>query len=265
MNWAFVDYENVRSLESVDLASYQRVLIFCGPQNKTLKLDNLPASGVSRIDVITVPTSSKNNVDFHLAFHLGQEHAQAAPGVGFHVISHDKGYQGLISHLELLGRSCKLIEPGVGKKAAAKKAAGKKTSQAAEGQSTAAAETKAATKKASANKSAQLKPAQSKADASKAETKKSTSSKAGKPAVTKVKIKAHNAAALSDAASKLFAQLQVTGSNRPKTKARVLSWLKSHVKSLHMQPEPLPETIFGEWQTAGMLSLSGSTVTYADA
>ena len=270
MNWAFIDYENVRSLESVDLASYQRVLIFCGPQNKTLKLDNLPASGVSRIDVITVPTSSKNNVDFHLAFHLGQEHAQAASSVSFHVISHDKGYQGLISHLELLGRSCKLIEPGVSKKAAAKKAAGKKPSQRAESQAATAAEThtgakKASASKASASKAAQSKAGTSKTESKKAEDKKAGTSKAGKPAVTKVKIKAHNAAALSEAASKLFAQLQVTGSNRPKTKARVLSWLKSHVKSLHMQPEPLPETIFGEWQTAGMLSLSGSTVTYADA
>ena len=267
MNWAFIDYENVRSLEAIDLASYQRVLIFCGPQNKTLKLDNLPASGVSRLDVITVPTSSKNNVDFHLAFHLGQEHAQAAVGVSFHVISHDKGYHGLISHLELLGRTCKLIEPGLGKKAAAKKAAGKKASQAAEAPTVTAAETKTGAKKASASKAAQSKHRASKASTDKADSSNTSAgaSKAGKPAVTKVKIKAHNAAALSDAASKLFAQLQVTGSNRPKTKARVLSWFKSHVKSLHMQPEPLPETIFSEWQTAGMLSLSGSSVTYADA
>jgi len=283
MNWAFIDYENVRSLEAVDLASYQRVLIFCGPQNKTLKLDNLPAAGVSRIDVITVPTSSKNNVDFHLAFHLGQEHAQAPAGVSFHVISHDKGYQGLVSHLELLGRSCKLIEPVAGRKTAAKKTTGRKSAHSAEPQAATAAATKAGASKAVASKTAASKTAASKTgttkensgktSANKTSSNKASSNKTdsgktgktGKPAVTKVKIKAHNAAALSEAASKLFAQLQVTGSNRPKTKARVLSWLKSHVKSLHMAPEPLPESIFSEWQTAGMLSLTGSTVSYADA
>lgn len=275
MNWAFIDYENVRSLEAVDLASYQRVLIFCGPQNKTLKLDNLPAAGVSRIDVITVPTSSKNNVDFHLAFHLGQEHAQAPAGVSFHVISHDKGYQGLVSHLELLGRSCKLIEPVAGRKTAAKKTTGRKSAHSAEPQAATAAATKAnagktvasktAASKTGATKENSGKTSANKTSSNKASSNKSDSGKTGKPTVTKVKIKAHNAAALSEAASKLFAQLQVTGSNRPKTKARVLSWLKSHVKSLHMAPEPLPESIFSEWQTAGMLSLTGSTVSYADA
>lgn len=275
MNWAFIDYENVRSLEAVDLASYQRVLIFCGPQNKTLKLDNLPAAGVSRIDVITVPTSSKNNVDFHLAFHLGQEHAQAPAGVSFHVISHDKGYQGLVSHLELLGRSCKLIEPVAGRKTAAKKTTGRKSAHSAEPQAATAAATKASAGKTVASKTAASKTgttkensgktSANKTSSNKASSNKSDSGKTGKPTVTKVKIKAHNAAALSEAASKLFAQLQVTGSNRPKTKARVLSWLKSHVKSLHMAPEPLPESIFSEWQTAGMLSLTGSTVSYADA
>ncbi len=251
MNWAFIDYENVRSLEFVNLAAYQRVFVFCGPQNKSLKFDALPPSGVCRVDLITVPTSSKNNVDFHLAFHLGAEHEQAPADVCFHVISNDKGYQGLINHLELLGRRSKLVEPNAGNKPATKKTAAKKTA------SKPVAEKKTVTSAATANKTATpAKPAVSKA-ASKTASK-------SKP-VTKVKIKAHNAAALSEAASKLFAQLQVTGSNRPKSKARVLSWLKSHVKSLHMSPEPMPEDIFTEWQTAGMLSLSGSTVSYADA
>ena len=261
MNWAFVDYENVRSLEFVNLAVYQRVFVFCGPQNKSLKFDALPPSGVCRVDLITVPTSSKNNVDFHLAFHLGAEHAQAPIDVCFHVISNDKGYQGLINHLELLGRSCKLVEPNAGKKPAAKKTAVRKTT-----------ERKSASKPATAKKDSEKPTVEKKHAMTAAGTgknatpvKTATSGTSKSKSVTKVKIKAHNAAALSEAASKLFAQLQVTASNRPKTKARVLSWLKSHVKSLHMSPEPMPEAIFTEWQTAGMLSLAGSTVSYSDA
>ncbi|NQD36737.1 hypothetical protein HPT27_06840 [Permianibacter sp. IMCC34836] len=246
MNWAFVDYENVRSLESVNLAAYQRVLVFCGPQNKSIKFDALPASGVCHVDLITVPTSSKNNVDFHLAFHMGIEHQRAATDINFHVISNDKGYQGLINHLELLGRSCKLVEPNAASKVTAKKSPAKKP--AAKSEPAGKAATQVA--KSTSNKAA-------------AGTKASAKTKP-KP-VTKVKIKANNAAALSEAASKLFAQLQVTGANRPKSKARILSWLKSHVKSLHMTPEPIPETILAEWKLAGMVTLTGSTVSYSDA
>jgi hypothetical protein len=257
MNWAFVDYENVRSLEFVNLAVYQRVFVFCGPQNKSLKFDALPPSGVCRVDLITVPTSSKNNVDFHLAFHLGAEHQQAPADICFHVISNDKGYQGLINHLELLGRSCKLVEPNATKKPAVKKAVKKTASKPVPTKKAVGTEKTASTAAAATGKNT----TPTKAAASKTTGKANSKSKP----VTKVKIKAHSAAALSEAASKLFAQLQVTGSNRPKTKARVLSWLKSHVKSLHMSPEPMPDAILTEWQTAGMLSLTGSTVSYADA
>ena len=46
--------------------------------------------------------------------------AVAGDSISFHVISNDKGYQGLINHLELLGRSCKLVEPNVTRKVASK-------------------------------------------------------------------------------------------------------------------------------------------------
>lgn len=318
MNWAFVDYENVRSLESINLAAYQRVFVFCGPQNKSVKFDELPASGICRVDLITVPTSSKNNVDFHLAFHLGVEHSQASADINFHVISNDKGYQGLINHLELLGRSCKLVEPNVAKKATARKTSSRKATskttadmalsvqkesvqkasgQKASGQNGAGqngsgqksqtpenqtpekqaqkkpeqrpAERGNAGGKTAASKSGTNKPSAGKAATSKSAEKKAVTGTAARSAkaktVTKIKIKASSAAALSDAARKLFAQLQITGGNRPKTKARVLSWLKSHVKSLHVHPEPSPDSIFEEWKAAGMLSLSGSTVRYPDA
>ncbi len=257
MNWAFVDYENVRSLESVNLANYQRVFIFCGPQNKTIKFDDLPPAGISRIELISVPTSSKNNVDFHLAFHLGIEHGSADSSISFHVISNDKGYQGLIHHLELLGRRCSLVEPNAGKKAATRKAASKKAASEKKSAASATSSVSAKTATATTSEAATGKRAAGKNPEARKAGSKSNS-------VTKIKIKASSAAKLSDAASKLFAQLQVSGGNRPKTKTRVLSWLKSHVKSLHMSPEPSPDSIFDEWRAAGMLSLSGSTVSYPD-
>ncbi len=270
MNWAFVDYENVRSLESVNLANYQRVFIFCGPQNKSLKFDELPASGISRIELISVPTSSKNNVDFHLAFHLGVEHGHADPAVSFHVISNDKGYQGLLNHLELLGRSAKLVEPNAAKKAAPRKVASKKAASEKTPTTTrddAGNKTSSGRKREDAGTGTGAGTGKEAAGKASSRTKSAGNIKVATPTktVTKIKIKANRAAALSDAASKLFAQLQITGSNRPKTKTRVLAWLKSHVKSLHMSPEPSPESIFDEWKAAGMLSLTGSTISYPDA
>lgn len=40
MNWAFVDYENVGSLENLDIQKYDRIFIFCGPKIKESNLVN---------------------------------------------------------------------------------------------------------------------------------------------------------------------------------------------------------------------------------
>ncbi len=44
MIWAFVDYENLGSLEQVDLSSYQKVFVFLGPKHKSLPSASCPAA-----------------------------------------------------------------------------------------------------------------------------------------------------------------------------------------------------------------------------
>jgi hypothetical protein len=44
----FVDYENVGSLEGIDVKSYERLLIFCGPKNSKLKCNFSLSSGSRR-------------------------------------------------------------------------------------------------------------------------------------------------------------------------------------------------------------------------
>ena len=111
--WAFVDHENVPNLETLILTRYERILLFCGPGSKKLTIDFLPDTTFHRFEILRLATQGRNNLDFHLAFHLGRLHEQAGPGIAFHIISKDHGYDGLIKHLKDLKRSCKRIEPPV--------------------------------------------------------------------------------------------------------------------------------------------------------
>lgn len=113
MNWAFVDYENVGTLEGLNISDYERVFVFCGPKNTRIKVGALPTEGFCRIELIGVATTGANNLDFHLAFHLGRFHEVAENGVAFHIISNDGGFNGLVNHLKKLGRSCKKVETKV--------------------------------------------------------------------------------------------------------------------------------------------------------
>jgi hypothetical protein len=109
MNWAFVDYENVGSLEALNIPEYDRVFVFCGPKNTKIKVGSLRSDGFCQIELIGVTTMGANNLDFHLAFHLGRFHEVAAKGVAFHIISNDSGFNGLVNHLKKLGRNCKKV------------------------------------------------------------------------------------------------------------------------------------------------------------
>jgi hypothetical protein len=111
MTWAFVDYENVGSLEGLTASVYERVFVFCGPKNTRIKVDALPTEGFCPIEVIRVSTTGRNNLDFHLAFHIGRFHEVADQDVAFHIVSNDSGFDGLVSHLNKLGRRCKKVTP----------------------------------------------------------------------------------------------------------------------------------------------------------
>jgi hypothetical protein len=108
--WGFVDYENTGSLEGIDAKSYERLLIFCGPNNSKLKLGDLPTTEFTKIELIGIKTNGANNLDFHLAFYLGRYHEIAENNVEFHVISNDDGFNGIVNHIKNIGRKCKKVE-----------------------------------------------------------------------------------------------------------------------------------------------------------
>ncbi len=110
MYWGFVDYENTGSLEGIHVKSYERLLIFCGPNNSKIKLGELSTTEFTKIELIGIKTNGANNLDFHLAFYLGRYHEAAANTVEFHIISNDDGFNGIIDHINNIGRKCKKVE-----------------------------------------------------------------------------------------------------------------------------------------------------------
>ena len=109
MIWAFVDYENVGSLESINLSEYEKVFVFCGPKNKKINFGIVPSSDFCSIELIGITTMGNNNLDFHLAFHLGRFHEIADKNITFHIVSKDSGFNGLVNHLKKIGRKCKKV------------------------------------------------------------------------------------------------------------------------------------------------------------
>lgn len=107
---ALIDYENIGSLEGVSLMRYERVVLFTGPQQEYIRFPARTLAGDISLQVIQVPAISKNNVDFHLVLELGRLSAVTESGTVLHVISNDKGYDGVISRLRGSGRECARIE-----------------------------------------------------------------------------------------------------------------------------------------------------------
>ncbi|MEX5734704.1 PIN domain-containing protein [Providencia hangzhouensis] len=105
--WAFVDLENVPHLDPIAFEQYQQVFVFVGPKQVSLKL---PVQTTTRyiLNIIKVSQVSQNNVDFHLAWYLGQAHEQADKTCQFTVFTNDKGLMPLMNTIKQRGRSCTL-------------------------------------------------------------------------------------------------------------------------------------------------------------
>ncbi|SAQ55419.1 Uncharacterised protein [Klebsiella oxytoca] len=103
---ALVDYENIGTLESVSLSRYERLILFTGSQQEFIRFPAVTYAGDISVSVLQVADVSKNNVDFHLVFELGRLSATAPEETIFHIISNDKGYDGVIAGLCRAGRRC---------------------------------------------------------------------------------------------------------------------------------------------------------------
>lgn len=111
--YILVDFENVQPPDMGLLSGTQYQLrIFRGPHQKKLDFDiaeSLQPLG-DRVKYIQSDRQGKNALDFHIAFYMGRLleglEANATPATRntrFVVISHDGGFDALISHVQSLG------------------------------------------------------------------------------------------------------------------------------------------------------------------
>lgn len=110
MKWAFIDYENISDLSKVQLASYERIIVFLGAKQSKLDFTDVSCDQPLNIVLIQLKTTQANNLDFHLAYYLGKFDHQAASNITFEVISNDTGYTPLIAHINKASRPCKQIK-----------------------------------------------------------------------------------------------------------------------------------------------------------
>jgi ribosomal protein L31E len=110
MKWAFIDYENIGSLEKIDLEIYQRIIIFLGAKQSKIDFGNKKYSEALDFTIIHLNATSSNNLDFHLSYYLGKYESIAQKEISFEVISNDNGFSSLISHIKKNGRNCKQLK-----------------------------------------------------------------------------------------------------------------------------------------------------------
>ena len=85
MKYAFIDYENIHSLDNLNLHLYERIFLFLGANQPTIQLSE-KFNDELNITLITVQSSGKNNLDFHIAYYLGKMDMQTDKNIEFCVI-----------------------------------------------------------------------------------------------------------------------------------------------------------------------------------
>lgn len=106
-----VDYENVHKIDLSVLDETYSAIIFVGAKQNPPKAAKKPATAhrFSRVDFQKIEGSGKNALDFHIAFQLGRT-IETAPETECFVLSRDKGFDPLLTHLNKNGLKCRRLE-----------------------------------------------------------------------------------------------------------------------------------------------------------
>ncbi|WP_036300528.1 PIN domain-containing protein [Methylotenera sp. L2L1] len=101
-NYVLIDYENVQ-IKSLSLLSNEQfeVTVFLGVNNTKLSTEFVLSKEKlgPRAKYVRLEKAGGNALDFHIAFYLGKIVAHDPNGF-FHIISKDKGFDTLITHLK---------------------------------------------------------------------------------------------------------------------------------------------------------------------
>jgi len=108
--WAFIDYENVGTLEGIDITQFCKVYIFIGATQDKISLGSEKIDLLTEIHLLKLKAVSPDNLDFHISYYLGRFDALADAKITFVVISNDSGFDPLLSHLVETGRPCERLK-----------------------------------------------------------------------------------------------------------------------------------------------------------
>ena len=114
MKYAFIDYENIHSLDNLNLHLYERIFLFLGANQPTVQLSE-KFNDELNFTLITIKNIAKNNLDFHIAYYLGKMDMQTDKNIEFCVISKDNGYSGICEFIQnqRTPRKCVLLKPSL--------------------------------------------------------------------------------------------------------------------------------------------------------
>lgn len=106
-----VDLENKHKVDLSPLDESFRAIIFVGANQNPPKASTRPTTAhrFSRVDFLKISGAGKNALDFHIAFELGRTF-ETAPDTQCFVLSGDKGFEPLLSHLNANGMTCRRVE-----------------------------------------------------------------------------------------------------------------------------------------------------------
>jgi len=104
-HFVFVDHENVPDADlSLVAGRRMHVTVLAGKNQNSFGIDLVHAieKNPGQIHLEKVGVSGRNALDLALAFHLGQT-ARDNPGAHFVIVSKDKGFDSLVTHVRALG------------------------------------------------------------------------------------------------------------------------------------------------------------------
>lgn len=104
--WAFIDYENISTLDGLELVKFSKVYIFIGAKQNKISLGSEKIELLSEFHLLKLKATSPDNLDFHISYYLGRFDALADNNIKFIIVSNDTGFDPLIKHIKDNGREC---------------------------------------------------------------------------------------------------------------------------------------------------------------
>jgi len=101
-NYILIDHENIHTIDPGKIDGLAvKVLVFLGEQTTKLAVEDVQKllKHRAQIELVTISGHGKNALDFHIAYYAGRISAED-PLASIQIISRDKGFDPLITHLK---------------------------------------------------------------------------------------------------------------------------------------------------------------------